>query len=321
MPHQITRLQADDAARIVACFRRVYGDSYANELFYDSEALASGLKNGRIGSVGALAEDGSLHGHMAMTVTAGASVVELGNTVVDPVARGGGLAWKIGAELSTWCRELGYQGFLHYPTTDHHIMQRQSVQAGFEVGLMLGYIPGETHGQVGNPENDGRQAATIVYEPYASGASFAGYLPAEYDELLHGLANRVGLPRTWHAGEGSAEASGLAETVSFAKRGLDRYLVTRIGLEFEAELASFAGRRAPCLHIDLPLTDPAVDWAVSLAREAGFGFCGWLPGYRDGDVLRLQRVDPAQTDLTPALENSDAKALLALFQAETQGQS
>ena len=76
-------------------------------------------------------------------------MVELGNTVVDPAARGGGLAWKVGAELSSWCRELGYQGFLHYPTTDHHIMQRQSVKAGFETGLMLGYIPAETHGQVG----------------------------------------------------------------------------------------------------------------------------------------------------------------------------
>lgn len=30
---QIMRLEAIDAPRIVDCFQRVYGDSYANELF------------------------------------------------------------------------------------------------------------------------------------------------------------------------------------------------------------------------------------------------------------------------------------------------
>jgi hypothetical protein len=40
-----------------------------------------------------------------------------------------------------------------------------------------------------------------------------------------------------------------------------------------------------------------------------------LPGFRAGDVLRLQRVAEAVTDLYPVLENPGAKRLLALHAA------
>ncbi len=321
MQIQIMRLEPDHAQEIVDCFRRVYGDSYANETFYDAEVLGSALSTGRIGSVGAVAADGRVLGHMAMTVHAGAPVVELGNTVVDPAARGEGLAWKVGAELSSWCRELGYQGFLHYPTTDHHIMQRQSVKAGFETGLMLGYIPAETHGRVGVAADRGRQAATIVYEPYTAGAHFEGYLPEAYAELLGRQAANVGLPRTWRVAEGNRPLTGVVEIQRFPKRGLERFVISPAGSgidgsDLEAELATFLDTDSPCLQIDFSLAESAVDDAVRLAQAAGFGFCGWLPGYRGTDVLRLQRVDPAVTDLSPALENPEAVALLQLIRAE-----
>jgi len=312
---EISRLGPDSAAAVVDCFRRVYGDSYANELFYDVEGLAESMRRGRVGSVGAVNEDGLVLGHMAMTVHEGASVVELGNTVVDPSARGGGLAWKIGAELSTWCRELGYQGFLHYPTTDHHIMQRQSVRAGFETGLMLGYIPSDTDGKVSVRRSALRQAATIVYEPYGPGAAFDGYAPAEYLELLMELAAATQLKRGFRASEAPIEAAGRADIRAFARRGLHRLEVARIGETFLGALSRLRQVQAPCLQVDLPLADPSVGEAVRRSREAGFRFCGWLPGYGTGDVLRLQRVVESVTDLSPALENPGARRFLALHES------
>ena len=64
----VRRLAAEDAAAIVDCFRRVYGDSYANELFYDQRRLPRRIGAGRLGSVGAVDADGTVLGHMAMTV-------------------------------------------------------------------------------------------------------------------------------------------------------------------------------------------------------------------------------------------------------------
>ena len=159
---EIERLGPSDAEGIVDCFRRVYGDSYANPVFQDAAALAALMSGESVNCVGALRSDRIVVGHMAMTLHPGASSAELGNTVVDPQVRGEGVAWKVGAELSKWCIELGYSGFLHYPTTAHHIMQRQSVVAGFETGLMLGYIPVETDGKVTVNASELRQAATAV---------------------------------------------------------------------------------------------------------------------------------------------------------------
>jgi GNAT superfamily N-acetyltransferase len=312
---KISRLGPDSAAAVVDCFRRVYGDSYANGLFYDVEGLTGALRSGVVGSVGAVREDGVVLGHMAMTVHEGASVVELGNTVVDPAARGEGLAWKVGAELSTWCRELGYQGFLHYPTTDHHIMQRRSVKAGFETGLMLGYIPAETHGKVRDRPSGLRQAATIVYEPYVPGAGFEGYAPVDCLDILTELAAQTGLQRRFRASEAPIEAAGSVEFRTFAKRGLHRLEVIRVGDSFIEALSRLRRSEYPCLQIDLPLADPAVGAAARLARREGFRFCGWMPGYRAGDVLRLQRLDEAVTDLAPALENPGARRFLERYAA------
>lgn len=315
----IRRLGPEDAAAVVDCFRRVYGDSYANERFYDVTGLAAAMRSGATGSVGAVDGNGVVLGHMAMTVHPEATVVELGNTVVDPAARGGGLAWKVGAELSAWCRELGYQGFLHYPTTDHHIMQRQSVKAGFETGLMLGYIPSETHGKVGEsgePLQRRRQAATIVYEPYGPGASFSGYVPAAYQSLFESLVVPTGLPRTWQLSTAAPAGEGSWALQHYAKRGLSRLAVQRAGTDLAGAIKELASSAAPCQQIDFNLADPAVGTGVDLARAQGFRFCGWLPGFRQGDVLRLQRLTAEETDFAPALENPQAAELLRVFLSE-----
>ena len=67
MDVNVTRLRPSHAAAVVDCFHRVYGDSYANGLFYDAAQLADAMSNGRIYSVGAFDGD-LLVGHMAMTI-------------------------------------------------------------------------------------------------------------------------------------------------------------------------------------------------------------------------------------------------------------
>lgn len=315
--YEVSRLGEQHADRIVACFRSVYGDTYANELFYDAGKLAQALSSGRVRSVGALAADGALVGHMAMTVHPGALFVELGNTVVDPAARGAGLAWQIGAELSLWCRELGYCGFLHYPTTDHHIMQRHSVERGFETGLMLGYIPAGTSGQVGAAQPRGRQAATIVYEPYGPSEPMAVYAPERYVELLEELAAPTGLIRRWQTPRSESAPSGRAAVHRFVKRGLERLEIRRWGADLNATVSEFSVRPVSCLQIDFHLDDTAVGIGVESVLTRGFRFCGWLPGYRKTDVLRLQRLNERVTELSPRLENPVAQALLDRYREET----
>lgn len=312
---RIERLRPEHAAQIVQCFHRVYGNSYANVLFYKSEALAEAIADAAVCCVGALNDENQVLGHMAMTFGVAGGTPELGNTVVDPTARGAGVAWQVGAQLAAWCGELGYSGFLHYPTSNHHIMQRQSVKKGFETGLMLGYIPAETDGKVQTTDQRLRQAATIVYEPLneplADPQASTAYLPADWADLIRQLAGDCRLPRQWREGMSDVpSALSQAELVDYPERKLARLTVLAVGEDLDGRLQDFAMYGRPCLQVDFLMNDTAIAAGVALAASCDYRFCGWLPGYRRSDVIRLQKVDPALTDMNPKLVNPTAQALL-----------
>ena len=321
MTFTIQRLTPAYAAAVVACFQRVYGDTYAEGLFYDNEEMARRLADGSLRSVGAATEQGLIVGHMAMTVVDPRQSPELGNTVVDPDMRGSGLAWQIGAELTTWCTELGYQGFIHYPTAAHHIMQRQSVKSGFEVGLMLGYIPAETDGKVSARKNSGREAATIVYEPVSaqndqSSPEFTCYLPAYGADFIQEACAATGLQRNWQTANTSDLAqSSQTQNAVYPRRDLARLKVSCVGTDIAAVIRQQNMTRYACQQIDILMDSPAINIAVDAALQEGYFFCGWLPGHQGTDVLRLQKVDAQQTHFAPALENPFAQKLLAWLTA------
>ena len=47
----------------------------------------------------------------------------------------------------------------------------------------------------------------------------------------------------------------------------------------------------PVIHIDLPMGSSALAPAVENLITRGFRYCGWLPGFHEGDVLRMQKLD------------------------------
>ena len=317
MQYTIQRLTAGHADAIIGCFQRVYGNTYAEGLFYDRAEMEAKLAEGSLCSVGAVTESGQVIGHMAMTTVDPDRPPELGNTVVDPDMRGSGLAWQVGAELTRWCAELGYPGFIHYPTAAHHIMQRQSVKSGFEVGLMLGYIPAETDGKVSANRNAKREAATIVYEPFnpqaeAKSPALTCYLPAYGADFIAQACTEIGLQREWlSAGTPDVPPHSETQINFYPRRSLNRMTVSVIGTDLNTAIKALHKNPAACYQLDLPMGSPAIDVAVEAARQAGYCFCGWLPGHINGDVLRLQKVDRQQTNFVPVLENPFAQALLA----------
>lgn len=322
MKFTIQRLTAGHADAILDCFQRVYGNTYAEGLFYDSAQLKARLTDGSLRSVGAVATTGQVVGHMAMTIVDSDQPPELGNTVVDPDMRGSGLAWQVGAELTDWCAELGYKGFIHYPTAAHHIMQRQSVKRGFEVGLMLGYIPAETDGKVSANKNTKHEAATIVYEPLtaqtvATSPALTCYLPAYGADFIAQACTEIGLPREWlYAGTPDLSPHSEIQNNFYPRRSLNRMTVSVIGADLDTAIKALHKNPAACYQLDLPMGSPAIDVAVDAALLAGYCFCGWLPGQHRADVLRLQKVDKQQTNLSPALENPFAQALLAWLKVQ-----
>ncbi len=313
----IRRLGEADAAALVRCFVRCYGDTYPSDHFHDPGRLRARIADGTLRSVGAIARDGTLVGHMGLTVRhRRARASEAGNTVVDPAYRGRGLLGQLGGALAELCRGEGFIGYVHYPTTAHDIMQRTSVRGdGVETGLMLDYIPAETDYR-GIEQGVGRLAATVAYLPFSRAPERRVFLPTAYRELITDLYNEAMLER------------GVAPPRDTLTRGATRALrtlhVRRSLLQVHVERA---GRDiAKCLdsstavtHVDLCLDDPGVGAAVSILRDQRFFFCAVMPEFAHTDVLRLQRLEsPSPESFAPKLANEGARRLLSFIAGDTR---
>lgn len=313
---RICPLEPEDAGKLTACFERCYGDSYVADFFYDAAAIRARLADGRLHSVVAMTDAGEIVGHMALTRHHPRSrTVEAGNTIVDPRCRGAGLAARLGAALFEACRDRGYVGFHHYPTTAHAIMQKLAVQGGgIETGVMLSYIPeGTDYRDLGGKSEQGRLAVVVVYQPIAAAPAREVFLPARFETMLLAIYDRARLER-----RGASAASSLPphatrlESSGDARRGLQRVAVERVGRDVESRIVEVVrGGGAEIAQVDLPLSDPATPLAAEALRAHDFFFCALLPELGDGDVLRLQRLrDPEEPRVLPDLVHAEARAIL-----------
>jgi hypothetical protein len=259
-------------------------------------------------------------GHIGFTrPTRASTVVEAGTTVVDPSFRGMGLMGRLGLALAEMLASKGTVGFIHFPTTAHPVMQRASLSAGGrETGVMLAYLPGETRDHATGAVGEGRLAVTVVYQPVLKGPPQSIYIPCRYRELILDLAAGLGLSRSAALPLEPPIGETKLKHVFDASRGLERISVNRIGADIVTEVTSATGTHAATLvHVDLPMDDPAIDYAVAQLRGSSFAFAAWLPGWADHDVLRLQYVAaPSGAELSPILYSPKAEALMAMIHAE-----
>ena len=145
------------------------------------------------------------------------------------------------------------------------------------------------------------------------------YYPERYQAQLAHYGQQIGLQRTWAAPTTAGADTATESTVTtLPRRGLARLHVRSVGKDFAGALTAFNAetQHLPCLQLDICMDDKHIDKAVQRAEGSGFVFCAWLPGFTHTDVLRLQKVDPAQTDLDPIVVNPTAQGLLAQLQEQ-----
>ena len=321
----IRPLEVADAASLVACIRRCYGETYPGEGFDDVGRLAERIASGRLRSVVAVAPDGAVVGHMGLSLGAdGGLTAEAGNTAVDPEHRGHHLAARLAVALMALAREGGLVGFHHYPTTAHPVMQKLSVQGnGVETGVLLDYIPGGTRylGFAGRAP-EARVAVVAIYEPLAPAPARRVWLPPRHRQLGRWLYARAGFERDL-ADDASALPPAPAELGDQLeeRRGLLRIAVERLGADLAAQVESRLQARpdVPVL-VDLPLDEPAAPAACEALAGLGLFYGALLPEYRPtGDVLRLQR--PAAGIPALDLATPGGRALLAYSERDRDASS
>ncbi len=316
-PGEVTtrRLKPADAAGLRHCFERCYGLSYPHGNFYDNAALARRVESGDLRSVIAVAPGGEIVGHTGLFRRhPNAAVVEAGNMIVDPGYRGSGVLRLLGEALVERCREEGFAGFIHYPTTAHEVMQRTSIRfGGVETGVMLAYVSEETdYREVEVDQPDGRLAVTVVYQPIGELSARSVTLPKRHRALLERLYTELSAPRTPRAAHAPAGPSSLSISHT-PKEGLLRISVEEVGEDLAELIEALPDQQAaaPLAQADLRLDDPGVEAAVEVLADLGFLYGALIPEFAPCDVLRLQRPREATpATFEPKLANDGARRLL-----------
>lgn len=319
---EIRLLRADEAPALVRCFERCYGKTYVAADFYDAARIQARLASGLLRSVVAVAPDVGIVGHMALTLREpDALTVDAGNTVVDPRYRGHALAASMSARLVALCRDGGFVGFHHYPTTAHPVMQKLAVDGGgIETGLMLGYIPaGTEYRELAEGGSASRLAVVIVYQPLADAPAREVFVPERQRAWIVRAYAAAKLTRTLRAPAAALAPGESHFDLAFdPRRSLARVTVARAGADLAERVRGALGQHAAEVEqVDVPLGDPTSACAVDALRALGFFVSGLLPEYHAGDVLRLQRLSvPSPEVLAPTLATAGGRELLATISSD-----
>lgn len=320
---EIRLLRADEAPRLVACVRRCYGDSYLDPGQYDADAIAAAIAGGRRHSLVAVTAGGEVVGHMGLVLRRpGDNTADAGLTLVDPDFRGRGLARALGLALGRRGRELSLVGAHDYPVTVHAATQRIGAGFGIDTGLLLANVPADLRFQQMGVAGDARSASLIRYLPLAPAPERTLYAPAPYRERLAALCQRIPLARRLApAGDEAATGASDVATRVDARRGILRVDVLRVGADLAERIEALRCDPTPvACQVDLPLGDPGAAAACRGLRSRGFFWGGLLPEYRDGDVLRLQRLAaPPDPEGAPVLASDEGRELLDFVLREALG--
>ena len=301
----------------MACIRRCYGESHVDASLYDAGRLDAELASRRRHSAVALTPAGEVVGHLGLVIRhPGDNTADAGLTMVDPRFRGRGLAHRLALELGRLAVELGLVGLHDYPVTVHGGTQRLATDRALAVGFLLDNMPADVaFHDMATAGSTAPTPSLVRYMGLRRAPERRVYLPAPYESLARSLYEAGGLPRHMEAGgaggaggPGSRPSSGLEVDVERHERRNVVKLTLRssgdpgrpLADALEAESAA-----AAATQIDLPLSDPRTPEAVMHLRSLGFFFGALLPEFREGDVLRMQRLSRPATETAETTGTSE----------------
>jgi len=142
------------------------------------------------------------------------------------------------------------------------------------------------------------------------------YLPERYAELLRSQYTAQELTRQFLPGQDPIGHTRW-ERSELPLANLAKIQVTEIGVDLDAVLSQVAQMgTTQALHLQLPLADPALPWAVECARMHGFWLGGLLPLWNDTDVLLLQRLAGRPDFDAPQLLTPEVHELMRQVRAD-----
>lgn len=254
---------ADDAERVSALFRAVYGDCYVYpDVYLPSMIYHHNVQERWQSAVACI--DGEVVGHAVLwTVHADSpESAELALNVVHPVARSMGIATMLGRHLCDQAREQGLRWLSIKQVSSHTQTQRLARTLGFHtVGLLLDYVTSPFGGE----RRESVVLGCLPLHPYP--------IPAlAWPQTCRGWIT----PMERHFGSSPGIDIGRTAPITVATHE-QRIEITLDDLHPDHlhEIANIPKGRLLYLKLGLNHRTPS---AMQQLHRAGFAYAGFMPG-------------------------------------------
>lgn len=294
---EVLRMEPQDAWGVVRCFFAEFGDRYPCDVRYIPGRLIEENRCGNLHSVVARAENGDIIGHGALYRSSAHSsrVYELGQAVILPEYRSTFAVYCIQEYiLDELAPSEDIDAIFQEAVTNHVITQRMALMADFsEAGIEVGSIPAGAFRNEQYP--DDRVSAVLSFKCMRD-EQRAVYVPGEYAQALDYVLSGLDISRQVIVSDSKAP-SGIAtelQTQFFDLARVGRLNVYRIGDDFPDVLAA-RERQAQdnafqVVQVYVNLGEAWSGWAISVLRDKGYFFGGFLPRWFGTDGMFMQKL-------------------------------
>lgn len=296
--YTIRRLRPEDALPVSRMFWLTYGYTYRFEQFYRPEGLLELVREGKLVSSVAVAENGEIAGHAGMLRSGQAAMAEMVALAVSPAHRGRGLQEALTDALAAKAREMNLLGLSFGAVTSHAISQRGVAKFGAHpCGLDLATISPFGFKALGLEDKPPQRETFLhCFKYLVDPPPVSVHVPAWHRDIVEriyanlqrplvpGEPDRRGMPGRYAVSFNKTDNKGTIAVQAADSRQWPEMLRATI------DLLEIAGADLVCL--DLPLMQPETSRLCEQAEKAGYLFAGIWPHEAEdgGDLLRLTRL-------------------------------
>lgn len=293
--YAIRRFAPSDAPGVARAFYASYGYAYDMTAVYVPQRLIELNESGRYVSIVAVAANGEVVGHYALSREPGEPIADACGAVVVPAHRGRDLLNRLRDRAEQEAVALGLAAYYSEPVTDHPRTQRASESFGAKAcGITLGEAPRgfiARHLQLSTTTQ--RQSCMLYVKALRQRKPRTIYPPPRHRAIVEEIYNQLALPVTLSAGA-SPKGRGRFREGICRTDAIGTIEIEAIGdatCELVRQVADDlrATSRLGALYAALPLEDPGAPALCEALESHGFFFSGvgpWMLGGKD--ALRLQ---------------------------------
>lgn len=294
--YTIRRFEPADAEAVARAFYLTYGYHYDFPAVYEPRRLTALNAGNRYLSTVAVAENGEIVGHYALSREPDQPIGDGCGAIVLPAHRGRDLLDKLRLGMEEEAKGLGLAAYYSEPVTDHDRTQRASEKFGAKpTGITLGCAPVSflaKHMELSTTSQ--RQSTMLYFKLLKPPEARRIVAPRIYSDMIGRIYETLAIPATLEP-DSKASGSGMMRTTVNKADGVATIDVLKPGVE-----SANSVKQAICdlralthlgaIYLRMPLEEAGTQALCEVAREHGFFFSAvgpWMLEGKDALVLQL----------------------------------